>query len=53
MTNYCPYTRTAFEKNISDLSHLSECKFRFSRFCPTESFILRTYFWCSFQIKKT
>jgi hypothetical protein len=40
MTNDCPYTRTAFQKNVSDLSHLSECKFRFSRFRPTESFIL-------------
>jgi hypothetical protein len=28
VTNYCPYTRTAFNKNISTISSLSQCKFR-------------------------
>jgi hypothetical protein len=25
-TNYCPYTPTVFDKNISDVSYLSQCK---------------------------
>jgi hypothetical protein len=28
MTNYCPYTITVFQKNISDVSYLSQRKFR-------------------------
>jgi hypothetical protein len=27
VTNYCPYTPTAFNKNVSNISSLSECKF--------------------------
>ena len=27
VTNYCPYTPTAFQKNISNISSLSQCKF--------------------------
>lgn len=26
VTNYCPYTPVAFQKNVSNASHLSECK---------------------------
>ena len=29
LTNYCPYTQTVFERNLSNASHLSQCK----RFC--------------------
>ena len=29
MTNYCPYTLTAFQRNVSDVSYLSQCKFSF------------------------
>jgi hypothetical protein len=28
ITNYCPYTPTAFNKNVSKISSLSQCKFR-------------------------
>jgi hypothetical protein len=28
VTNYCPYTPTAFNKNISTISSLSQCKFQ-------------------------
>jgi hypothetical protein len=30
MTNYCPYTPTIFHKNISHVSHLSQCKFSYN-----------------------
>jgi hypothetical protein len=37
MTNYCPYTPTVFQKNISDTSYLSEREFSRNRFPQMKS----------------